>query len=278
MLRFRNPQPPNHSMLVLSHLKGAFTPVCKAASSSLILTLAEDCYNEEYIESEKQLHGHYYNGLMRKKMHTEFAKSPCNPEVREEIKNYFKFAFVKNPWHRMVSACLQLRRWIDNKIVKDDFKGLHLLKLYDLMNKDYSFENFVHFVKNVERNHTEYVNQHWRSQVGILQMDAFPSCKTTYDFIGKLETADEDWDYIVKKLNLRTKKLKQMNSTKNLKTAVHVKDNLQKTREIQMNGILKTAVEEDYDYRDFYTNSKLIDDVGEYFTRDIELLKYEYGK
>ena len=36
--------------------------------------------------------------------------------------------------------------------------------------------------------------------------------------------------------------------------------------------------ESDYNYRDFYTNTKLIDDVGEYYTRDIDIFKYEFGK
>ena len=233
-------------MLVIDKFNCAFMPICKAGSSSLILSMAEEVYDEEYMASGKAEHGHFYDGILRKKMHRDFQKSPCSQEVREEIKNYFKFAFVKNPWHRIVSACLQFKRWIDHKAIKDDFKGLHLLRLYDLMNKDYSFENFVHFVKNIERNHTEYVNPHWRSQVGILQIEGFPNCKTTYDFIGKLETVDEDWAYVVKKLNLKAKKLQHNN---------HI---------------------EDYDYRDFYTSSKLIDDVAEYYTRDIDVFKYEF--
>ena len=35
---------------------------------------------------------------------------------------------------------------------------------------------------------------------------------------------------------------------------------------------------EDYDYKQFYTNTKLIDDVGDYYTRDIEVFKYEFDK
>ena len=235
-------------MLVFYKFNCAFMPICKAGSSSLILSVAEEVYDEEYIQSQKIEHGKRYNGVLRKKMHRDFIKSPCNVEIKEKIKNYFKFSFVKNPWHRIVSACLQFRRWIDNDAVKDDFKGLHLLKLYDLMNRDYSFENFVHFVKNVERNHTEYVNQHWRSQVGILQIEGLPNCKTEYDFIGKLESAQEDYSYIADKLKFKNKFLPNINHP------------------------------EEYSYKDFYTNTKLIDDVGEYYTRDIDVFKYEFDK
>ena len=228
-------------MLVVDKFNCAFMPICKSGSSSLTLVMAEQVYDAEYIQSQKIEHGGRYNGLMRKKMHKEFSKSPCNPKVQEQIKNYFKFAFVKNPWHRMVSACLQFRRWIDNKTIKDDFKGLLLLR-------PYHFENFVHFVKNVERNHTEYVNQHWRSQVGILQLEGLPHCKTEYDFIGRLESAQEDYSYIADKLKFKNKFFPNINHP------------------------------QDYDYKEFYTNTKLIDDVGDYYIRDIEVFKYEFDK
>ena len=235
-------------MLVIDKFNCAVVPICKAGSSSLIMSIAEEAYSEECIASIKAEHKHLYRGVLRKKAATDFQKTPCDSEVREKIKNYFKFAFVKNPWHRMVSACLQFRRWIDNDAVKDDFKGLHLLKLYDLMNRDYSFENFVHFVKNIERNHTEYANQHWRSQVGILQIEGLPHCKTEYNFIGRLESVQEDYSYIADKLKFKNKIFPHINHPK------------------------------DYDYKQFYTNTKLIDDVGDYYTRDIEVFKYEFDK
>ncbi len=235
-------------MLIVDKLNCAVMPICKAGSSSLITSIAEEAYDEECIASLKAEHKHSYSRVLRKKASTDFQKCPCDPKVREKIKNYFKFAFVRNPWHRIVSACLQFRRWIDISVVKDDFKGLHLLKLYDLMNRDYSFENFVHFVKNVERNHTEYANQHWRSQVGFLQIEALPNCKTEYDFIGKLESAQEDYSYVADKLKFKNKALPNLHHP------------------------------EEYNYKDFYTNTQLIDDVGDYYSRDIDVFKYEFDK
>ena len=235
-------------MLVVDKFNCVLMPICKAGSSSLITSIAEEAYGEECIASLKAEHEHSYGGVLGKKAATDFQKSPCDPKVREKIKNHFKFAFVKNPWHRMVSACLQFRRWVDNSAIKDDFKALPLSRLRDLMEQDYSFENFVHFVKNVERNHTEYVNQHWRSQVGILQIEALPHCKTEYNFIGRLESVQEDYSYIADKLKFKNKVLPNVNHP------------------------------EDYDYKEFYTNTKLIDDVGDYYTRDIEVFKYEFHK
>ena len=236
-------------MIVIDKLECAFMPICKAGSSSLIVGFAEEVYDSEYISSQKIELGYFYNGIIRKKMHQDFNISPCGSLTKEKLKTYFKFSFIKNPWHRMVSACLQFRRWINNNAQKDDFKALKLHKIYDLMNHDYSFENFVNFVKNIERNHTEYVNHHWRSQVGILQIEGLPSCQVEYDFIGKLESVQEDYSFIANKLNLKSQKMPQINKH-----------------------------ESDYNYRDFYTNTKLIDDVGEYYTRDIDIFKYEFGK
>ena len=153
-------------MVIVDKFNCAFMLICKSGSSSLTLVMAEEIYDAEYIQSQKAEHGVRYNGFIRRKLQEEFAKHPCDPKVQEQIKNYFKFAFVKNPWHRIVSACLQFRRWIDNKVDDDE-----TFRFYDLMNRDYSFENFVHFVKNVERNHTERINHHWKPQVEILKIE-----------------------------------------------------------------------------------------------------------
>ena len=54
-------------MLVVDKFNCAFMPICKAGSSSLILSVAEEVYDEEYIQSQKIEHGKRYNGVLRKK-------------------------------------------------------------------------------------------------------------------------------------------------------------------------------------------------------------------
>ena len=53
-------------MLVIDKFNCAFMPISKAGSSSLILSLAEEVYDEEYIQSQKTEHEGGYNGVLRK--------------------------------------------------------------------------------------------------------------------------------------------------------------------------------------------------------------------
>jgi len=248
-------------MWVIDKLNCAVVPICKAGSSSLVAAIAEEAYDEEYIASVKAEHKRGHNARLRTELNKDFAKRICDPKVKEEIKNYFKFSFVKNPWHRIASACLQLRKWMNiaakpkykGNLIVHQHKALPFSRLRDLLKQDYSFENFVHFVKNIERNHAECANQHWRSQVESLRMEEPPPCKTEYDFIGRLESAQEDYFYIADKLKFKNK-----------------------TFPIRNRAFFNPA--KHYDYKEFYTNTKLIDDVGDYYARDIEVFKYEFGK
>ena len=117
-------------MLVIDKFNCAVMPICKAGSSSLIMSIAEEAYSEECIASIKAEHKGLYRGVLRKKAATDFEKTSCDSEVREKIKNYFKFAFVRNPWHRMVSACLQ-------------FKGGLTIMQLKIFTKDCLYQSFM---------------------------------------------------------------------------------------------------------------------------------------
>lgn len=219
-------------------------PICKTASSSLIAYFIKQMYGKDCV----------YSGDTRRKLGKEFRMIPCEGNVR--LGKYFTFAFVRNPWNRAVSAHKTLMKWRaryealgDEAWSHYNFWGLSAEKMIlELMNDDLSFENFVHFIKNVERNHHEVINQHWRSQAGILQIETYPRGLIEYDFIGKLESVEVDFSYVTNKLNLEPETLPGLNAS------------------------------EKYNYKEYYKNTKLIDDVGEYYTRDIEVFGYEYGK
>lgn len=240
-------------MLVIDKLQCAFIPVCKSGSSSLITHFAEEAYDDEYLKDLKKeldFNEDLYRGKLRKKMHLDFEVNYRTPENTAKLENYFSFAFVRNPWQRIVSAYLQFIRWKERQgatqLARTDSLGLSVLQMINLMNNDFSFASFVNFVKNIERNHTEHTNHHWRSQVGRLAIDG--PFAIDYNFIGRLESIEDDFSHIANRLSLKYKTLSNIN---------HI---------------------EDYTYQEFYTNSKLIDDVAEYYVRDINILKYEFGK
>ena len=85
--------------------------------------------------------------------------------------NYFKFAFVRNPWDRLVSC------W-RNKVVDNnhfDFSTPELTKMRE-------FSNFVDFVSGLN---TENCDPHLRLQCRLIDLNQI-------DYLGRLESMDKD--------------------------------------------------------------------------------------
>lgn len=88
---------------------------------------------------------------------------------RETWDSYFKFAFARNPWDRMVSR----------------YKVLH-------QRRNRISDDFNHWLKNTPQMEINVVPQyHW-----------FYYLDKPIDFIGKIENIESDWKYIVKRLAL----------------------------------------------------------------------------
>lgn len=99
----------------------------------------------------------------------------------EEIfQSYFKFAFVRNPWNRLVSEYEFIRRRPDHgrhsKVIKMEFKQyiLYQSKRYD-----------AHQINMLA------------DKNGVLLMD----------FIGKFENLQQDWNHVTDKLGIENKQL-----------------------------------------------------------------------
>ena len=171
-----------------------------------------------------------------------------DPSVRESVADYYKFAFVRSPWVRAVSAFRELiRRYPFGQAKADEEAGLTYYEIYDLMDGYVDFENFINFVVNRERDHTNVINGHWRTQIMNLCMHHKEGA-IEYDFFGKLENVDDDLNKAQKRLGLEETKL-----SKEHETAA-------------------------YDYKLYYKNKKTIDMVGEYYKKDIETFGYEFEK
>lgn len=107
---------------------------------------------------------------------------------RDKFKRYFKFAFVRNPWDRLVSAFLYLKRGGSNAM--DEQWGKSNLGDYD------TFEDFVkNWVTddNVER-YFHFIPQYRfiYDQELVLKVD----------FVGRFENIQADFDVVANKLGI----------------------------------------------------------------------------
>ena len=99
----------------------------------------------------------------------------------QKYKDYFKFAFVRNPWDRFVSG------WYD-KIYKNNAFNLSASARAELK----QFENFVSYYSKMN---IKTCNTHFRSQCALIDLNEV-------DYIGKFENFNEDLKEIFSNIGL----------------------------------------------------------------------------
>ena len=123
--------------------------------------------------------------------------------------DYFKFAFVRNPWDRLTSRWEYKHKQIHkHKSDKYDVDGEYSKLCEKLLTKvNYDFNNFiVRLVRNKKRrqnlshSHLSFLND---------KQD-----KNLLDFVGKTETFQEDFDTVCDKIGIPKQKLPHLNKTK----------------------------------------------------------------
>ena len=131
---------------------------------------------------------------------------------------YFKFAFVRNPFDRFVSYCAFMTR--DGSAFADDPQRV-----------------MRRFLEQPPEHHILFAPQHRFVTDSDGAMLA--------DYVGRVETMQESFDFIVGKLGVPSVELEKVNSTKRAS------------------------------YRDYY-DQQLIDGVASLYARDLELFGYDF--
>ena len=155
--------------------------------------------------------------------------------------DYVKFAFVRNPWDRLVSAFFYLSddgtNFVDKRV-----GNLYIAK-YD--------KDFQEFVKNIVSwfdapapfvTYKHGKSPHLRQQVHFLCDEAG---KVDLGFVGRYEKLEDDYEYITEILDLEVPPL---------------------TREL---------ASEHRDYREYY-DDETIDIVAKYYSDDISTFNYSF--
>lgn len=97
------------------------------------------------------------------------------------FRDYYRFAFVRNPWDRLVSC------WQNKVIAKNYFGSSH-----DVLLEMQIFKNFLTFVEDLD---LETCDPHLRSQSRLIDLNSI-------DFIGRFETFQENLTQVIKILGL----------------------------------------------------------------------------
>jgi chondroitin 4-sulfotransferase 11 len=131
--------------------------------------------------------------------------------VGEKIFNsYFKFAFVRNPWDKLVSLHTRLK----------EHKSPDLCKAFGIETlRNVSFERFIDLLKNRPQHHHLYPQYKF-----VTNEDK----KTIVDFIGKFENLEKDFYKVCKKAKLRFKRLPKKNRTKHTHYSKYYTDTTKK--------------------------------------------------
>jgi len=175
--------------------RAVYIPVPKVACTSIKEAFYEISPSgqryEEYMEIHKRL------------------SANATYSLKSEHLCYFKFAFVRNPFDRLVSCYKDKvrkelqhngRYYFDTRYAKFLLRGASGFSFRPSM-------TFSDFVLAVSRIPDALADGHFRSQYHYLYRE--PTCCP--DYIGRFENADSDWVYIRKRLGLPS--IKRRNET-----------------------------------------------------------------
>lgn len=176
-------------VVILKNHKAIYIPIPKVACTSLLIACAELLEMKE-IPNISSVHSTYF---------------PCVRKFGENsvYKDYFKFAFVRNPWDRLVS-CYGNKikknqnfndRWYRNGV------SLGLAKYDGLFKAGMPFDEFANIIADIP---DEDAEKHFRSQHTFLVDE---KGDLLIDFVGRFEALDEGLDCIFKHLGVDYSKI-----------------------------------------------------------------------
>jgi chondroitin 4-sulfotransferase 11 len=158
--------------------------------------------------------------------------------LNDQYEDYFKFAFVRNPWDRLVSCYCQK--------LSPDGPGLKLPPDNDI--EVYRGMPFAEFVEAVYAIPDSEANPHFQSQHRVICGPGGDK-PILADFVGRFENLQADFDVVAKRIV--------------------------GTQELQLPHVLRSRSRKDRPYTDFY-DQRLRDLVHQRYQDDIEIFGYSY--
>ena len=154
----------------------------------------------------------------------------ASPDVEPDYRNrclyptghdhLFKFAFVRNPWDRLLSCYL-------DKVVRTNY--------FSRMS-GCSFDDFVHLVARLD---LDRCDRHLRRQTALLPLQRL-------EFVGRFERLDEDLERLAPRLGLETERFPSLNRN------VPAEEHTYTKRTVELVGQLYRSDVEAFGYRPTY--------------------------
>ncbi|XP_063790701.1 carbohydrate sulfotransferase 12 [Pseudophryne corroboree] len=128
--------------------------------------------------------------------------------MKIKLKKYTKFIFVRDPFVRLISA-FRSKFELENE---DFYRSFAIPILTRYSNRTNvppsagealssgakpSFSQFIQYLLDARTEEQKPFNEHWRQVYRLCH-----PCQIDYDFVGKLETLDEDTSLLLRQLNL----------------------------------------------------------------------------
>lgn len=196
-----------YSYIYIPHYQAVYAPVPKVACSSLkwvIYDLLKELVPELpnfRAEPDDELNFHLF--IDKSLSMAQFPRHEANEILA--AKSIFKFAFVRNPFHRIASA--YLNKFVTERVNPDQWSHTwpvfnHFYGYYtDLKQDQISFRQFVDYLLVAD----DYeIDKHWAP---MHQMVKVPEM----DFIGRLETMEADFQTLRERLRLPPRELPHIN-------------------------------------------------------------------
>ena len=141
------------------------------------------------------------SNAIQKVNHTSFTFLRDLPPlvVKQKLKEYFKFMFVREPLLRLLSAYKD-KFYLNHTSAFHERYGINIIKQLrenasaNSKGDDVSIEEFLQYVTE---SRAEDMNEHWMPFYELCQ-----PCAVSYDFIGSFENLESDATQVLKELNV----------------------------------------------------------------------------
>ncbi|KAI4888435.1 hypothetical protein NFI96_000754, partial [Prochilodus magdalenae] len=128
--------------------------------------------------------------------------------MKQKLQQYKKFMFVREPFVRLISAYRNKFQSGEEYFYKR--YGIPMLKRYGAISNPPesleeakaagivpTFSNFIQYILSIPAEKYEWLDEHWRQMIHLCH-----PCQIDYDFIGKMETMEEDAAHLLRMLHV----------------------------------------------------------------------------